>query len=103
MYMYWPELRETLVRTMLDQLLVLKTLYLANTIKEWKSIKEMIILFIIIIKVLVQTVLVTWPKWPPCSYMVKTFKNILLWNQKADDIETWYAASGAWVLPSLFK
>ena len=32
--------------------------------------------------------------------MVKTFKNLLLRNQKADDLETWYAAS---VLPSLFK
>ena len=27
----------------------------------------------------------------------------LLWNQKADDLESWYAASGTWVLPSLFK
>ena len=43
-----------------------------------------------------------WPIWPPCSYMVKTLKN-LLWNQKADDPKTWYAASGARVLPSLFK
>ena len=25
--------------------------------------------------------------------MVKTLKNLLLWNQKADDLETWYAAS----------
>ena len=33
--------------------------------------------------------------------MVKTFKNLK--NQKADDPETWYAASGAQVLPSLFK
>ena len=24
-------------------------------------------------------------------------------DQKADDRETWYAASGAWVLPNLFK
>ena len=32
--------------------------------------------------------------------MVKTIKNLLLWNQKADDLETWYAASGAQVLPS---
>ena len=23
-----------------------------------------------------------------------------LWNQKVDDLETWYAASGGWVLPS---
>ena len=33
--------------------------------------------------------------------MVKTLKNLLLRNQKADDLETWYAASGARVLPSL--
>ena len=33
----------------------------------------------------------------------KTLKNLLLWNQKADDLETWYAASGAWVLSNLFK
>ena len=36
-------------------------------------------------------------------YMVKTLKNLLLWNQKTDDLETWYAASGAQILPSLFK
>ena len=30
-------------------------------------------------------------------------KNLLLQNQKADDLETWYAASGAPVPPSLFK
>ena len=41
-------------------------------------------------------------KWPPCPYMVKTLKN-LLQNPKANDLETWYAASGAGVLPSLFK
>ena len=34
--------------------------------------------------------------------MVKTLKH-LLWNQKADDLETWYAASDAGVLPSLFN
>ena len=33
----------------------------------------------------------------------KNLKNLLLWNQKADDLETWYAPSGARVLPSLFK
>ena len=31
-------------------------------------------------------------KMQPCSYLVKTFKNRLLCNQKADDRETWYAA-----------
>ena len=30
----------------------------------------------------------------------KTLKNLLLRNQRANDIETWYAASGAQVLPS---
>ena len=29
---------------------------------------------------------------PICPSMVKTFKNLLLWNRKADDLETWYAA-----------
>ena len=34
--------------------------------------------------------------------MVKTLNNLLR-NQKADDLETWYATFGAQVLPSLFK
>ena len=50
-----------------------------------------------------QMVMVTWPRWPPCPYMVKTLKNLLLWNQKADDLETWYAASSTQVLPNSFK
>ena len=33
----------------------------------------------------------------------KTLKNLLLQNQKTDDLETWYAALGAPVLPYLFK
>ena len=36
-------------------------------------------------------------------YIVKTLKNLLLRNQKAYDLETWYAASGGRLLPSLFK
>ena len=32
--------------------------------------------------------------------MVKSLKNLLPWNQRANDLETWYAASGAQVLPS---
>ena len=51
----------------------------------------------------VQMVLVTWPRWPPRPYMVKTLKNLLLQNQKADDLGTWYVALGLWGLPSLFK
>ena len=35
--------------------------------------------------------------------MVKTLKNLLLWNQKANDLETWYATLGAQVLLSLFN
>ena len=35
--------------------------------------------------------------------MVKTLKNLLLRNQRADDLETWYAASGAQVLQNLVK
>ena len=50
-----------------------------------------------------QMVLVTWPRWPPLPYMVKTLKNLLLWNPKADDIETWYASWGARVLPNWIK
>ena len=33
----------------------------------------------------------------------KNLKNLLLRNQKAYDLETWYVALGARVLPSLFK
>ena len=51
----------------------------------------------------VQMVQVTWPRWPPCPYMVTTLKNFLLWNQMADDLESWYTVSGTRVLLSLFK
>ena len=33
----------------------------------------------------------------------KNLKKLLLRNQKAYDLETWYVALGARVLPSLFK
>ena len=42
-------------------------------------------------------------KMAAMPYIVKTLKYILLRNQKADDLETWYAALGALVLPSFFK
>ena len=29
-----------------------------------------------------QMVLVTWPRWPPCPYMVKTLKNLLLGTKR---------------------
>ena len=47
--------------------------------------------------------LVQVARWPPCPYMVKTWKILFLWNQKADDLESLYAASSAQVIPSLFK
>ena len=46
---------------------------------------------------------VTWPRWPPCPYMVKTFKNLLLQNQKSYDFETWHVALGTQALQSLYK
>ena len=33
----------------------------------------------------------------------KILKNLLVCNQKANDLESWYAALGAQVLPNLFK
>ena len=38
-----------------------------------------------------------------CIYGKNRKKVLLLSNQKADDLESWYAASGNWVLPILFK
>ena len=46
-------------------------------------------------KVSIQLVYVTIPRWPPCPYMVKTFKTLLLWNRKADNHEIWYAAAAS--------
>ena len=46
---------------------------------------------------------VTWPRWPPCPYMVRTLKNLLLQNQSTNDLETWYVALCMWILPRLFK
>ena len=34
--------------------------------------------------------------------MVKHFKKFLLWNQEADELETWYTASGTWVLTMFY-
>ena len=40
----------------------------------------------------IQMFWVTWPRWRPGPYMVKTLKNHLLRNQEVDDLETWYTA-----------
>ena len=45
---------------------------------------------------------VTSPRWPPCPYMVKTFKS-LLQNQKSYDLETWHVTLGTQALQSLCK
>ena len=42
-------------------------------------------------------------KMAAMSIYGKTLKNLLLQNQKADDPQSWNAALGARVLPSLFK
>ena len=42
-------------------------------------------------------------KMAAMSIYGKNTKNLLFRNQKADYLETWYAASGAQVLPNLFK
>ena len=36
-------------------------------------------------------------------YGKKPFKYILLWNQKANGLGTWYVALGMWALPDLHK
>ena len=47
---------------------------------------------------------VTWPRWPQCSKMLKTLKNLLLQNHWANCLETWgHVASGNVVLQSLYK
>ena len=51
----------------------------------------------------IQLFRITWPRWLPIPYMVKTLKNVLLRNQEAGDIETWYKASSTQVLPNWFK
>ena len=55
----------------------------------------------------VQMFRVIWPRWLPGSYMVKIWEKnnnkILLRNQEADDLETWYTASGTQVLSNFFK
>ena len=70
--------------------------YLTNYAFVWENCKTMNFSE----RKFVQLVLITWPKWPPCPNMVKNSKYFLLWNQKTDDFETWYSASGGQVLPS---
>ena len=50
----------------------------------------------------IQMVLVTWPRWPPCSKRLETVKD-LLQNYWVNCLETWYVASGTVVLQNLYK
>ena len=51
----------------------------------------------------VQTVLVTWPRWPQCPYMVKTLKNLFLGNKRSIILKLDMQHGAARVLPSLLK
>ena len=47
---------------------------------------------------------VTWPRWPPCPYMVKkNLKNLLLQMRKSYVLIIWHAALGTQALQSLYK
>ena len=43
------------------------------------------------------------PRWPPCPYMVKTFKNLLLHNRGRLGAESLHKSSGTGVQPKLLK
>ena len=43
------------------------------------------------------------PRWPPCPYMVKTFKNLLLHNRRCLGAESLHESSGMEGLPKLLK
>ena len=48
-------------------------------------------------------VAVHWPRWPPCLYMVKTFKNLLLQNRGCLGAESLHKSLGMGGLPKLLK
>ena len=39
-------------------------------------------------------------RWPPCQYMLKTFKKVLVQNQESFGAESWYTESRTQGLPS---
>ena len=43
------------------------------------------------------------PRWPPCPYMVKTFKNLLLQNRERLWAEPLQESSGTGGLPKMLK
>ena len=48
-------------------------------------------------------VMVHWPRWPPCPYIVKTFKNLLLQNLECLGAESLHKSLGTRGLPKLLK
>ena len=46
-------------------------------------------------------VAVCWPRWLPCPYMVKTFKNLLLQDRGCLGAESLHKSSGTGGLPNL--
>ena len=48
-------------------------------------------------------VVVRWPRWPPCPYMVKTFENLLLHNRGCLGAESLHESSGTRGQPKLQK
>ena len=48
-------------------------------------------------------VVVHWPRWPPCLYMVKTFKNLLLQNRGCLGAESLHKSSGKGGILKLLK
>ena len=46
---------------------------------------------------------VHWPRWPPCPYMVKIFKNLLLQKRRCLGAESLHKSSGMGDLPKLLK
>ena len=48
-------------------------------------------------------VAIHWSRWPPCPYMVKTFKNLLLQNRGCLQAESLHKSSGTGGLPKLLK
>ena len=50
-----------------------------------------------------KTVAVSCPRWLPCSYMLKTFKNLLLQNRGCLAAESLHESLGTGGLPKLLK
>ena len=48
-------------------------------------------------------VAVRWPRWPPCPYIVKTFKNLLLQNRECLGAAPLQESSGTGGLPTLLN